>query len=193
MRISWSRWLNRWKALLATPRRAHAQRGARRRPAARLSGHWFGRLEDRLAPATFRGGVSVAVGDVNGDGFADVIAGAGPGGGPHVKVFSGKDGSLLQSFMAYDPGFTGGVSVAAGDVNGDGKADVITGAGPGGGPNVTIFDAAGTLLHSFFAYAQGFSAGIYVAPADVNHDGLADVVTGAGAGGGPNVSVFSAD
>src|SRR5438067_392233 len=186
MRASWSRWLNRWKTLLATPRRT------RRRPAARLSGHWFGRLEDRLAPATFSGGVSVAVFDVNGDGFADVVVGAGPGGGPHVKVFSGKDGSVLQSFMAYAPTFTGGVSVAAGDVNGDGKADVITGAGPGGGPHVKVFDGAtGNQIDSFMAYDPAFTGGVDVAAGPVERGTRADVVTGAGPGGGPHVKVFN--
>src|SRR4051812_34408429 len=49
---------------------------------------------------SFRGGVSTATGDVNGDGVTDIITGAGVGGGPHVKVFNGKDMSLLTSFFA---------------------------------------------------------------------------------------------
>ena len=51
----------------------------------------------------FLGGVSVTLGDVNGDGVADVIAGAGPGGAPHVKVFNGTDLSELASFFALQP------------------------------------------------------------------------------------------
>jgi hypothetical protein len=141
---------------------------------------------------TFIGGVFVASADVNGDGFDDIIVGADAGGGPHVEVFSGKDGSLLQSFFAYNPGFTGGVRVAAGDVNGDGRADIITGAGPGGGPHVEVFSGRdGSLLRSLFAYNPGFTGGVYVAGADINGDGKADIVTGAGPGGGPHVEVFS--
>ena len=61
------------------------------------------------------------------------------GGGPHVEVFSGADLSLLASFYAYDPFFSGGVTVAAGDLNGDGRVDLITGAGPGGPDDVRVF------------------------------------------------------
>jgi hypothetical protein len=140
----------------------------------------------------FTGGVHVALGDVNGDGIPDIITGAGPGGGPHVKVFSGKDLSLLFSFFAYDPQFTGGVFVAAGDVNGDGRADIITGAGPGGGPHVKVFSGADlSVLASFFAYDPAFPGGVFVAAGDVNGDGRADIITGAGPGGGPHVKVFS--
>jgi hypothetical protein len=152
---------------------------------------------------SFTGGVSVAVADVNGDGVPDVITGAGAGGGPHVKVFDGTklwmtgtdgelaDAALLASFYAYTPTFTGGVNVAAGDIDGDGKADVITGAGAGGGPHVKVFDAARFKeTASFFAYDAGFHGGVNVAAGDVTGDGKADVVTGAGAGGGPHVKAF---
>jgi uncharacterized repeat protein (TIGR01451 family) len=139
----------------------------------------------------FRGGVFVAAGDVNGDGHADIITGAGAGGGPHVKVFSGGDLSVLRNFMAYDSNFRGGVRVAAGDLNGDGHADIITGAGAGGGPHVEAFDGAtGQMVRTFMAYSSDFRGGVFVAAGDVNGDGHTDIITGAGAGGGPHVKVF---
>src|SRR5262245_51772219 len=141
---------------------------------------------------SFPGGVNVALGDVNGDGVPDIITGAGPGGGPHVQVFSGTDLSVLASFFAYAPSFTGGVYVAAGDVDGDGHADIITGAGAGGGPHVQVFSGANfSVMASFFAYAPSFPGGVFVASGDFDGDGHADIVTGAGAGGGPHVQVFS--
>jgi hypothetical protein len=144
--------------------------------------------------SAFTGGVNVAVGDVNGDGRADVITGAGPGGGPHVQVFDGVTGQVLRSFFAYDAAFTGGVSVAAGDVNGDGFTDVITGAGPSGGPHVQAFSGKdGTVLQSFFAYDAAFTGGVNVAADDTNGDGVADIVTAPAGSGGPHVKVFSGD
>jgi hypothetical protein len=140
----------------------------------------------------FRGGVNVATGDVNGDGVADIITGAGAGGGPHVKVFDGATGAELYSFMAYEAGFAGGVFVAAGDVDGDGFADIITGAGPGAGSHVKVFSGAtGAEMKSFFAYEPGFSGGVRVAAGDVNGDGKADIIISpAGGSAGPHVKVF---
>jgi hypothetical protein len=143
--------------------------------------------------AGFAGGVFVAAGDVNGDGLDDIITGADSGAGPHVKVFDGKTGSEVRSFFAYPAGFSGGVRVATGDINGDGRADIITGAGPGGGPHMKVFDGASlTELRAFFSYDPAFAGGVFVAAGDIDGDGLADIITGAGPGGGPHVKVFSA-
>jgi hypothetical protein len=113
----------------------------------------------------FTGGVTVACADVSGDGHPDIVTGTGPGGAPHVRVFSGPTGVQLPgaigSFFAYDAGFTGGVTVAAGDVNGNVYADVIVGTGPGGAPDVRTFSgASGALLDRFFAFDDGVVGGV---------------------------------
>jgi hypothetical protein len=147
--------------------------------------------ELRVYDAAFTGGVRHAVGDVTGDGIDDLITAAGPGGGPHVKVFDGKTGGVLREFFAYDTAFAGGVEVTVGDVNRDGRRDVITGAGAGGGPHVRAFDAlSGKTLADFLAFEPGFRGGVFVAAGDLDRNGYDDVVVGAGAGGGPRVTAF---
>jgi len=141
--------------------------------------------------AGFTGGVYIAAGDTNGDGYADIVVGPGAGGAPNVKVFSGRDGSVLHSFFAYAIGFTGGVRVAAGDVNGDGIADIIVAPGPGASPDIHVYDGVSlVLLDEFFAYPASFTGGVFVAAADLNGDGHVDIITGTDAGIGPDVEVF---
>jgi hypothetical protein len=140
----------------------------------------------------FTGPASVATADVNDDGVPDLIVAAGVGGGPRVRVLDGKTGGEIASFFTYDPGFRGGMSVAAGDLYGDGRTEVVTGAGPGGGPAVGVFDAqTGQQLSQFFAYDPSFTGGVNVAVANLSvAGGGAQIITGTGSGGGPVMKVF---
>ena len=154
-----------------------------------VTGHvirsWFGYSTD------YRGGVFIAVGDVNGDGADDLITGPSAGGGPHIKVYDGKTNNVIFEFMAYDPSFLGGVSVALADVNEDGRLDIVTGAGKGGGPHVIAFDALnGRELLTFMAYDSTFRGGIFVAAGDSDGNGIWEIITGSGYGGSPNVKTF---
>ena len=96
-------------------------------------------------------------------GRAEILTGVASGGPPHVKVFAGASGDLLASFFAYGASFLGGVRVGAEDVDGDGKADILTGAGPGAGPHVKAFRAADLAeLDSFFAFSSALADGVFV-------------------------------
>ena len=140
---------------------------------------------------SFTGGVFLAVNDVNNDGILDIIAGAGPTGGPEVRIFDGRTLNVLRSFYAYDQSFTGGVSVATIDFNNDGILDLVTGAGPSGAPHVKVFDGAtNAIISQWFAYPTSFTGGVFVAAGDIGNDGNIEVVTGAGPTGAPVVAVW---
>jgi uncharacterized delta-60 repeat protein len=145
--------------------------------------------------------VRVATADVNGDGFPDRIVGAGPGGSPTVLIVDGKTGTTLASFPAFEASFGGGVYVAAGDVDGDGKAEVVVTPDEGGGPVVAMYSGAkvtagltgdAAQIVRFFGIADpAFRGGARPALGDVNGDGAADLAVAAGFLGGPRIALFN--
>ena len=150
---------------------------------------------------TYTGGVRVALGDVNGDGYNDLITGTGVGGGPHIKVYNLISGRPVEmaSFFAFEPNFMGGVYVASGDINGDGFDDIIIGAGAGGGPRVKVIrGGSGYSMNSavplmdIFAFDPSFNGGVRVAAGNRDNVAGEEVITAAGYGGGPNIRSFSA-
>lgn len=141
--------------------------------------------------SSFRGGVHVASADVDGDGIDEIIASAGAGLSSEVKIFAAS-GIVKQSFRVTADGLSGGVTVAAADMDQDGGIEIITGTGGGSLPLVQIFDTLGNRKASWLAYPAFFRGGVNVAVGDVDGDGEFEVVTAAGVGGGPQIRVFSA-
>ena len=163
----------------------------------------------------FRGGVTVAVGDVTGDGVPDVVAAAGDGGHARVIVIDGTklarvgaDGQIdpsavVASFFAFEVGFTGGASVCLAKLDGGSGLSIVVGAGVGGGPRVRTFDftpgvAGGVTqmpgpIGDFFAFDPASRVGVNVAAGDLDDLGRDDLIIGAGAGGGPVVAIYLPD
>jgi hypothetical protein len=127
---------------------------------------------------SFRGGVFVGAGDVNGDGFDDIITGTGVGGGARVRVFDGKTGDPIEDFFAFDSSVRTGVRVGSGDLDNDGFDDILVGAGPGAGPHAKAFSGKdGREIASFFADNKGHKGGVHVAGEDLDGDGIDDFLT----------------
>jgi autotransporter-associated beta strand protein len=155
----------------------------------------------------FRGGARAGVGDMNGDGYAEIAVSAGFQGGPRVSIWDGKSlassqfKNVMNDFFVFDQSLRNGAYVAIGDVNGDGKGDLIAGAGPGGAPHVKIFDGASLInpaigpantqpFASFFAGNPDNRGGVRVTPKVLDNDLYIDVLTGVGDGGGDTATAY---
>lgn len=141
----------------------------------------------------FNGAVRTAVADFSGDGIADYAFATGRGTAAKMRVIDGATGADLLGPTQVLGGFGGGAFVAAGDVNRDGRADLVVSADAGGLPTVEVYQvAAGHLspVTSFMPFSPNLRSGVRVAMGDVNRDGVADLIVGVGPGALPRVVIF---
>jgi hypothetical protein len=126
----------------------------------------------------FRGGVNVALGDLDRDSWPEIITGAGKGGGPHIRIFSGGGKLIHPGFFAYGKLTRGGVTVALADVNNDKKEEIITGSGFGLDAEVKIFSLENKnfRLKKYFKAFELNKSGVIVNTSDYNNDGKEEIL-----------------
>ena len=90
--------------------------------------------------SNYRGGVSVVGGDINGDSIDEIIVGVGNEAEPKVKIFNKTGETLLYDLLPFTQSFLGGVNVGAGDVDEDGKDELLVMPRSSGGPQVRVID-----------------------------------------------------
>ncbi|MBU1119204.1 L,D-transpeptidase family protein [Patescibacteria group bacterium] len=141
---------------------------------------------------SFKGGVNVAIGDVNGNGKNEIITGAGPTGSPEVRIYDSSGNFTGKSFIAFHPDFRGGVKVAAGDTDNDGRDEIIVSQESKGEPWVKVYDCDKqcSVKSTFLAFGRNFKGGVSVAAGDTDANGKAEIIVGAGMGGGPQVRLL---
>lgn len=139
----------------------------------------------------FRGGINLASGDVNGDGQDELLVVPENQAAAEIKIYQLQDDQfqLLNSFTAFPAGFTGGASLACFDLDHNGQAEIIAGAGPNGAPQVRIFDSTGKVLNQFLALAENFRGGVNVTAGNVNQDAFGEIII-APRQGAPHIRVF---
>lgn len=135
----------------------------------------------------FGGGVNVAACNMDGVPGDEIVTAPISGGGPHVRVFKFANGNLseLAGFYAYDPTFTGGVSVACGDIDGDGVGELITGAGVGARPQIRVFGLSGGSVvekASFYLLGGNTLYGLRVAAGNIQSGQPAKIAASFGPG-----------
>jgi cyclophilin family peptidyl-prolyl cis-trans isomerase len=112
---------------------------------------------------TFRGGLFLDTRRVDGRDHALVVVGAGNTGGPRVTVLDASTGEVVLNFFAGDEAFRGGVTADLGQLGPDQEVFIVTGMGPGAGPEVTVWDArTAERVGSFLAGAPDDRGGIRV-------------------------------
>lgn len=135
--------------------------------------------------------ISVDSGNFDADSEPEIIAASGHKfNGPKVRVYNNNYTTTNVKIDNPFPGFLGELDVAAADIDGDGLDEIAVVQGKGGTPLVKIFSRSGTLLHSFYAYFEGYKHGIRVSAADIDGDGKDEIITGTMSGLAPVVRVF---
>ncbi|MDH5715792.1 MAG: hypothetical protein OEZ30_09535, partial [Candidatus Aminicenantes bacterium] len=147
--------------------------------------------------ANAQGEVHLAAGDLeNADGIDEIVAGMGEGGSSRVKIFN-YDGTVIRSFAAFDstdnPG--GEVRLAVGNFDADADLEIAAATGYNGGNKVRLFEKDGTLIKQFLAFGFGGNTNgdVQIAAADIDNDGIDELLCGHGEGGSSMVKVFKAD
>ncbi len=123
-----------------------------------------GKLVSVIKPIdNYNDGFSVAAGDLDGDTVDDVAIGLVNTSHPaKIGVFNAA-GRLLLDLLPYDNSFTGGVNIWLGDINFDGRSEIITSPESHGGPHVRVFSGDGNLISQFFAMSRDYVGGLSIA------------------------------
>ena len=157
---------------------------------------------------SFKGGVRVAMGDVDGDAVAEVLAASGPGRVGEIRVFKQQVAggtTTLTELVAYRTipfglRYTGGVEVAAGDLDGNGREDIVAAMSRGAGTVNAFLSVAAAdpvqnvAFKTFTPFGSTFTGGATVAVADLGTfasgrlvdadtpDNRVEIIVGSGAG-----------
>ncbi len=145
----------------------------------------------------FRGGVNVAIGDVDVSGTGDIVTAPAASGGSNIRIFTYTSGRFLPrilNFFAYSKSFRGGVNIAIGDVDGNGTKEILTVPARLGGPHVRIFEYRNKRFVpsalGFMAFPSSFRGGVQLGSGVFGTSRNATILAAPTSRGGPIVRSF---
>lgn len=138
----------------------------------------------------YHGAVSVTAIDTNGDGKYEIATGTGAGVAPHVKVFNDRI-QTLASFYAFSVNYTAGINLAAGDLNNDGRQELIVATNGGTQATIRVFNPLNPTQVRQTAVFPGFTGKIDIGVVDYRSNGQLGIVVGAGPGAQPVVNILN--
>jgi len=143
-------------------------------------------------PASFKGGVSLAVGNLRDDDKNEILTAPGKGGIPQLKVFSNQ-GVLLNSFLVAKRNETYGFNVAIADLDANPRrrqGEIIV-SRQSNQAILGAYDFRGAKRNQWSSYSLPFTGNVNVLTSDLNRDGFTDIITVPGSGGGPHIKIFN--
>jgi len=141
----------------------------------------------------FKGGVNLAIADINNDNRAEILTAPASGGGGQIKIFD-FNGKTIRQISVEGKNWVGGLSVAAGDIDGNGDLEIVVGYGAGKEPQVKIYNSNGKLVSSFLAYEKKFRGGVKVSVANLDgrkDHNRAEIIVAPGRGREPLIKIFT--
>lgn len=126
--------------------------------------------------ANYTGAMRLAVGDIQGDGQAEIIIAPSEGHAVPIKMYNLKGEQVNGDWFPFGKKYTGGYSIAMGSLDSKRPNRIIIGSGKGNEPRVTIFTRELKKEGSFLAFEKKFKGGVRVALGDVTGDGVSEII-----------------
>ena len=141
--------------------------------------------------ANYKGILQVALGDMNEDGIVEIYVAPSKGYALPIKTYNIFGRQIRDDFYPFGAQYSGGYSLAIGDVDGGLNTELVIGRG-GDKTAVYVYDKTFALKYEWMPFESWFLGGAHVAVGNINDDVYDEIVVGRGEGGKPDVAVFDA-
>jgi hypothetical protein len=138
----------------------------------------IGELVKRFSPLGhgYQGGFTVAIASLDGSQIGSLMLGTGPGVPGEVLVYAADLETLTRRFSVFSRTYIGGTELSAGDLQGDGKAEIIVYPQAGAKRRLEIYSGQGKKITDYAVRGVLGSFEARLGVADVNYDGIGEIL-----------------